>query len=145
MSIIKAHVIAATCEYSGAAKPRFGEFLTNHLDGTPRFIRMACKPRNSTKAGFFFGSGIFCKTESHQLLSGQVITGKRAGQAQTAHSRRRNLSRVLRGINKSTKEMSRHREMVAGTLLGRCYRVIPQACTEQRYRCRQSKSRSMGE
>ena len=54
MSIIKAHVIAATCEYSGGTRPRFGEFLTNRLAATPRLIRMACKPRNSTKAGFFF-------------------------------------------------------------------------------------------
>lgn len=58
MSIIKAHVFTEACEQSGATKPRFGEFLTNLLDGTPRLIRMACKPRNSTKAGFFYS----CRT-----------------------------------------------------------------------------------
>ena len=55
MSIIKAHVTAKTCEHLGGTRPRFGEFLTNRLAATPRVIRMACRPRNSTKAGFFFG------------------------------------------------------------------------------------------
>lgn len=58
MSILEAHVTAKMCEHSGDTRPRFGEFLTNQLAVAPTVIRMACRPRNSTKAGFFYS----CRT-----------------------------------------------------------------------------------
>ena len=57
MSILEVHVTAMTRDTSGDAKPRFGKFLTNHLAVAPS-VRMACRPRNFTKAGFFFS----CRT-----------------------------------------------------------------------------------
>lgn len=65
MSILKAHVTAMTREHHGATKPRFGKFLTNLLVGTPRLIRMACRPRNFTKAGFFFSCRQSALADSH--------------------------------------------------------------------------------
>ena len=64
MSILEAHVIAVTSEYSGGTRPRFGKFLTNHLDAAPS-VRMACKPRNFTKAGFFFSCRQSALADSH--------------------------------------------------------------------------------
>lgn len=58
MSIIKAHVIAATCDLVPCDRTPFREVLHDQVESQGNSDRMACKPENFTKAGFFYS----CRT-----------------------------------------------------------------------------------
>lgn len=59
MSILNRHVVGATCDSSRAQiEPRFGKFSNDLIELCPSQDRMAAKPENFAKAGFFFS----CRT-----------------------------------------------------------------------------------
>ena len=58
MSILIGHVVGATCDVALVqVEPRFGQF-SNDLIACTQSYRMAAKPENFAKAGFFFS----CRT-----------------------------------------------------------------------------------
>lgn len=58
MSILNRHVVGATCDVALVQiEPRFGKF-SNDLIACTQSYRMAAKPENFAKAGFFFS----CRT-----------------------------------------------------------------------------------
>lgn len=72
---MEAHVTAMTCETFGDDEPRFGKFLTNHFD-VAQSVRMACRPRNFTKAGFFFCA---CRTPHDSKRQCPGLRGTKQG------------------------------------------------------------------
>ena len=55
MSIIKAHVTASSCDLTPCDRTPFWEVLHDQVESQGNSDRMAGRPENFTKAGFFFG------------------------------------------------------------------------------------------
>lgn len=58
MSIIKAHVTASSCDLTPSDRTPFWEVLPDHVESLGNSDRMAGRPENFTKAGFFYS----CRT-----------------------------------------------------------------------------------
>lgn len=74
---LELHVVGATCDSSAlGSEPRFGKFSTGPALPKASLDRMAAKPENFTKAGFFFGA---CRTPHDSKRQCLGLRGSKQG------------------------------------------------------------------